>query len=411
MPTYRKVVNSALQYNQNDLSDYLVSQLNVGKKFLTECPLSRNIRLSELSALYFLVENSGTFNASCILKYKDDLGNLLYEKIITFFGESQSVNPIAVHNAIPINFSNQNPFYVPSGAKTLSVLLSSNTNRFNNPEFTLGSGSTFTNWTNSGTITESLSGGPDGTRCPILAYNSSVSQSIALSASTTYVVKIMARTSALYSNSVIKLLVDNVEVDETELISNSYGQYTLQFTNVSAGTKSIKFTFINEELAGTCFLDDVSIRLATEPTAMTEERTFILDEECAIDEKQVVWMNKLGGFDSWTFLAGQETQISVKRENTIEYSKEINFHSPHRINSNRNNDSVQSKTLATRVNKEVSDWLKSELINSIDVYFVENGSYIPVNVKDTSVAYNSWSKNYIVKMAFEYAYPINIQTR
>lgn len=339
MPTYRNIVNSALQYNQNDLSDYLLSTTDINKKFLTNAPLVRNIRLSELSALYFLTENANLFLGASLYKYKNANNELLYEKVFDLFGDGQPYNPVATHNAIPVNLSNQNPFYVPSGTKSISVLLTTNRNRFNNPNFTLGSGTTFTNWINTGTITESLNGGPDGTRCPIMAHNASLSQFNVLSSATTYVVKFMARTSAVYSNAVIKLSVDGVEVDETEAIGTEYKQYTLQFTNAVGGTKTIKFNFVNEELSGTCFFDDVSIRLAIEPTPMSEERIFILDEECAIQEKQVVWLNKLGGYDSWTFLAGQETQINVKRENTIEYSKESNFQSPNRINANRNNNS------------------------------------------------------------------------
>jgi hypothetical protein len=585
MPTYRKVVNSALQYNQANLSDYIISSSTTGKKFLTECPLNRNIRLTELSALYFLIDNAESFIGCSVLKYNDENGNLLYENYINF-------NLTAgVHNAIPINFADGNPFYVSSNAKSISVLISSNYNLFYNGNFELGTGNTFTNWTltqpsrtnkllqsesfnttwvkdnltisenvaiapnglmvadsliptavngshrvqqlkatiasvgtmyvyakpngynwiaienggqvayfnistgtvgtvSSGTASirvdnngyylciftctavntksniyvasanntvsftgngtsgvylwgsqfetgsyatpyiptttsaittsvgaflQSILGGINGKRCLMMWNNISsiyLRQALYLISGTNYILKFWAKTDITYNNARINLVIGGTDIGDTEgAIINEWQEFSITFSGPSTGSQNFDLSFLNDDNYGFVYLDNVSLRLANEPTALSEEITFVLDEECAVEEKQVVWLNKLGGYDSWTFLAGQETQINVKRENDIEYSKETNFVSPNRIYANRNNTSIKNKGLATKTNRTTAEWLKSELINSIDVYFVEDGKYIPVNVKDSSVAYNTWTKNYIVKMNFEYAYPINIQTR
>jgi hypothetical protein len=597
MPTYRKVVNSALQYNQANLSDYIISSSTTGKKFLTECPLNRNIRLTELSALYFLIDNAESFIGCSVLKYKDENGNLLYENYINF---NLTAN---VHNAIPINFADGNPFYVSSNAKSISVLISSNYNLFYNGNFELGTGNLFTSWTltqtsrtnllqrsqefdnaywtkgsstivansiiapdgtttadtwveangvgitpeivkaislsnstqytwsiyakpngrdwivinaNDGTASyrtwfnvttgvvgtnpsgstarifldengfyrcivtrttassaigslfdlqianadgvntytgngtngvyiwgaqleqssqvtpyiptttsatttsvgaflQSILGGVNGKRCLMMWNNISsiyLRQALYLISGTNYILKFWAKTDITYNNARMNLVVGGTDIGDTEgAIINEWQEFSIAFSGPSTGSQNFDLNFLNDDNYGFVYLDNVSLRLANESIALSEEITFVLDEECAVEEKQVVWLNKLGGYDSWTFLAGQETQINVKRENDIEYSKETNFVSPNRIYANRNNTSIKSKGLATKTNKSTAEWLKSELINSIDVYFVENDKYIPVNVKDGSIAYNTWTKNYIVKMNFEYAYPINIQTR
>lgn len=412
MPTYKKIVNTALQYNQNDLSDYLLSTTDINKKFLTECPLNRTIRSNELSALYFLVGNTASFSCGSIYQYFDINDNLVYEKVVNYSAEGSSINPISTHNAIPINLVSGNPFFIPNGVTKLKTFITTNANLLNNGNFKKGSGTTFSSWLNFGTITESIDGGIDGSRCPVLAYNSALQQTKFLLASTSYTIRFCAKTLASYSGSKVVLSISGVDVAETEsLITTDYQQFTFIINNTTAGAKNLKFTFLNDAGTGSLYFDDVSVRLSVEPNAMTETRTFILDDICSNDEKQVVWMNKLGGFDSWTFLGGQQTEIAVKREVDIEYTKDINFNSPNRIYANRSNLSKKSLSLATRVNKQIAQWLRSELIDSIDVYFIEDGYYIPVNVKDASVNYNSWENSYIVKMNFEYAFPNNIQTR
>ena len=145
--------------------------------------------------------------------------------------------------------------------------------------------------------------------------------------------------------------------------------------------------------------------------AITEEKYFILDTQ-SCNQKQITWLNKLGGYDSFMFTGGQEFVINAEKENPIEYPFNTNFQSPLRINSYRSINSKKSFTLANRCsNKETADWLKAELVNSSDVYVVEDGAYIPVSVQTSSIEFNSWSKEFIVKFGFTYSFPINIQTR
>lgn len=156
----------------------------------------------------------------------------------------------------------------------------------------------------------------------------------------------------------------------------------------------------------------IRVRLIrTTSVAITEEKYFILNNE-SCNQKQVTWLNKLGGYDSFMFTGGQEFVINAEKENPIEYPFNTNFVSPLRINAYRSINSKKSFTLANRCStKETAEWLKYELVNSSDVYVVEDDVYIPVDVQTSSVEYNSWSKEFIVKFGFTYSFPINIQTR
>jgi hypothetical protein len=145
--------------------------------------------------------------------------------------------------------------------------------------------------------------------------------------------------------------------------------------------------------------------------AITEERYFILDNT-GCQQNQITWLNKLGGYDTWMFTGGLETSINATKETEIENPFNTNFVSPYAITSYRSINSSKQIKIAHRCdNNETAQWLKTELINSADIYIVENEVYKPVLMQDANVNYNSFSKEFIVTFNLKYAFPINIQTR
>jgi hypothetical protein len=144
---------------------------------------------------------------------------------------------------------------------------------------------------------------------------------------------------------------------------------------------------------------------------LTEIRYFIRAETTCI-ENQIVWLNKLGGYDSFMFTGGLQSSITASKETEIENPFNTNFLSPYAITSYRSINSNKEIKIAHRcVNNETAQWLKNELINSADIYFVENLVYKPVLVQDSNVGYNSYSKEFIVTFNLKFAFPINIQTK
>lgn len=149
-----------------------------------------------------------------------------------------------------------------------------------------------------------------------------------------------------------------------------------------------------------------------EDGAIISEKRYFIKAESTCIENQIVWLNKLGGYDSFMFTGGLESSITAVKETEIENPFNTNFLSPYAITSYRSiNSSKQIKIAHRCANNETAQWLKNELINSSDIYIVEDLVYKPVLMQDANVGYNSFSKEFIVTFNLKFAYPINIQTK
>lgn len=133
--TQRFALNAAIQYNEIDLSDYLINDGTTGKKFLTHAPLQRLLRATESAALYFAT-NDTALNASALYRFYDANNDLIYQYLL-------DLNGVEPHAAIPINME---MFEQPSDAARLTVTIVSVDELIRNGNFSLGSGDTFTDW-------------------------------------------------------------------------------------------------------------------------------------------------------------------------------------------------------------------------------------------------------------------------
>lgn len=194
-----------------------------------------------------------------------------------------------------------------------------------------------------------------------------------------------------YENNTFILNTDNSILEESLKYHNAI---TINWSGAPANANKIQVQIFNEDF-----------------DELTEIRYFIRAESSCI-ENQIVWLNKLGGYDSFMFTGGLETSISAIKETEIEFPFNTNFLSPYPITSYRSINSNKQIKIAHRcANNETAQWLKNELINSADIYIVEDLVYKPVLMQDANVGYNSYSKEFIVTFNLKYAYPINIQTR
>lgn len=133
--TQRFAQNAAIQYNEIDLSDYLINDATTGKKFLTHAPLQRLLRATESAALYFAT-NDTNLNASALYRFYDANNDLIYQYLL-------DLNGVEPHAAIPVNME---MFEQPSDAARLTVTIVSVDELIRNGNFSLGSGDTFTDW-------------------------------------------------------------------------------------------------------------------------------------------------------------------------------------------------------------------------------------------------------------------------
>lgn len=157
-----------------------------------------------------------------------------------------------------------------------------------------------------------------------------------------------------------------VATNTTGATLNTYGKATMS-TDPSlydATTKSIVVTALNS--GGT----DVS-----------ESLTFNLYAPC--DETVVYWQNHWGGFDTYSF-EGKRREKTKTRTKSIQNRLTLDYNSYDRGSRDLTKDNTRETEIWTITeNKDTIAWI-AEVGESVDVFIIEDGERIPVNVKSVS---------------------------
>lgn len=408
--TTRYAVNMAMQYNETDISQFLINPSVGSRRFLTEAEQIRILRATETSALYFLTDVTGA-GRSARYRWYDSDGTLLNEYLL-------DLTSAGVHNSIPIDWTS---FYVPSGATKLTVAIIGSANGFANGDFSLGSGDTFTSWTlttiDPSNIIENTTDGIESSRCIQVFADSGETiyfrQSVPLVASLSYTIRLFARNYQESSNGTIEYKVGAGSWTAFDtILTSSYQYISASFVSASTSTQAILFRYINESNDGYCLIDNVSVSLTT-PSELSDVRTYNLDDECVKYEYQLNWLNKLGGRDTWVFTGFPTTTKDVVRDGQLEYSRRTNLTAPKRIYGARSIASRESVTLSHQCKDRVTaEWLKSELIDSIDILVKVGSSYYPADIVASSIVVsNTFSQDFTIRFTIRYAFDVNVQTR
>lgn len=269
--------------------------------------------------------------------------------------------------------------------------------------------------TSVGEFLQDTTGGPDGSRClriwSSIAGTPTLSQAVSLTSGLNYTIRFKAKIDDVYGSDVINIVVGAVGLADID-ITEEWAWYSITYTAIATASTSVYFTYINDSMYGFASIDDVSISL-TSPSELSEVRTYLLDDECTSYEYELNWLNKLGGRDTWVFTGYPVEQVEVKRNNEIEYSRRTNLTAPNRIYAYRENKSRKTLTVVHRCKtRATADWLKSELIDSIDVLIKVGTTYYPANVQGASaIVFNPFTQDYVVRVSLQYAFDINVQTR
>ena len=269
--------------------------------------------------------------------------------------------------------------------------------------------------TSTGEFLQDTTGGPDGSRCIRIwadaAVTTLLSQAVSLIAGEEYILRFRAKANDAREGDRINIVVDATDIGDT-FISQAWAWYNTTFTALGTGSTDIYFSFLNDITYGFASFDDVSI-LPTNLSLLSEERTYLLDDSCVAYEYELNWLNKLGGRDTWVMTGFPTETVDVKRNNEIEYSARTNYTSPNRIYGYRENKSRKSVTLTHQCkDRATAEWLKSELIDTIDLMVLADGIYRPADVVASSiVTSNTFSQDFTVRVTLRYAYDINVQTR
>lgn len=409
-------LNMALQYNnanEFDIEDYLLADNETGKFFLTEAPTKRVLNEAEKSALYFLIDDS-LFNASAMYEMYDSGNNKIAEFIIEL-----GYNHL-IHNAIPVNVSS---LPVPIDASRIDVSIVSNQNfltfesEFDNAAWTKASGGTGSN----PVVTANFTTAPDGTTTAdriVFDSGAGITSSDQSIISQSPIVPAGDYNGSIYLKGAIggeQLLFRHVSGGSYTLLTltTEWEQYSVTesrvVNNFELGIRQAVPGTINSSV--TIYAWGAQLSSDTN-NYLTEIKSYQIDRECYDYLFQVNWLNKLGGRDTFMFGAKPIIETSVDRNNLIELSKLRNFESPKRIYGYREHISRKTYTLSHRCkDRDTAEWVKRELIDSIDVMMVINDYYYPVLVLNSSIQEDKVSHDYIVTFQLRLAFDNNIQTR
>lgn len=153
-------------------------------------------------------------------------------------------------------------------------------------------------------------------------------------------------------------------------------------------------------------------------TATTQQKVYTVDSDCSRFTKyRFHFLNKLGGYDSFSFTKKNKWVSDIKREN---YKKNLG-----ELTSSSNYDTLASQRAITQYSTSIEDkitvksdyltsgdvvWLE-ELITSPDVYVERNGQAVPVIITDSSFERHNGEdkKLFNLSMEFKFSYKRNRQ--
>lgn len=291
-------------------------------------------------------------------------------------------------------------------------------------QFQLGSYATPYIVTTSASVTTSLgeflqdaTGGPDGSRCiKLWADNTSTTyfrQAVSIVSGSSYTVRFRAKLFDTATSGAINIQVNGGGWNAVSgTLTSAWQWLSYTFTGGATSSQNIDFKYTNAGFYGFAMIDDVSISLTT-PSELSEVRTYNLDDSCVAYEYELNWLNKLGGRDTWVFTGFPTTARDVVREGQLEYSRRTNLTAPKRIYGFRSVASRESITLSHQCKDRLTaEWLKSELVDTLDVLVKVGAEYYPADIVASSIVVsNTFSQDFTIRFTLRYAFDINVQTR
>lgn len=141
--------------------------------------------------------------------------------------------------------------------------------------------------------------------------------------------------------------------------------------------------------------------------ALTELRTYKVIEDCNVgDSYQLIFQNKLGGYDTFTFTAPADKSYTVTTRDNFkkrlgEWVTTDYLYKPYQRASTQYNTIYKDKVIIKSdwITEEESIWLH-ELITSPDVYMVIDGreELIPINIIDTEYQVKQFAKDQLFNL-------------
>lgn len=224
----------------------------------------------------------------------------------------------------------------------------------------------------------------------------------------------LVRRFHILERSALYFLCINIELNLI-LIYDSYdaNNNILQSLNVSLNGK---LSFFNAVPVNSNFIHPNATMLTVRiiniaDQIKTETRVFHIDRSNICEYKQLVWLNKLGGYDTFMFEAAKTFNSSIATETPF-ISADNKFFAPNRINSFLTKEVKHGYKVSTiAASREEYKWLTSAIAESVDVYTLQDDFYIPINVNSSGYTLETFNKDLIVTIDYKNAFLTNIQTR
>ena len=151
------------------------------------------------------------------------------------------------------------------------------------------------------------------------------------------------------------------------------------------------FTFGNQPIIPTDTAYYVITALSSGSTAISQDRTFILEENCKYNTNTLIFQNNLGGFDNFTFYLGDMSMTDIERKDMkVNVDNVVGNDIVYSMNER---EKVTYYTKKSETIKLMSDWITEaesnwllELMSSPEIY-LQNGDELTAVAKIKATNY------------------------
>jgi hypothetical protein len=187
---------------------------------------------------------------------------------------------------------------------------------------------------------------------------------------------------------------------------------TLKYYTIPVGTANLTGTFLNPNLFNNVYRYDLSIWRTSQ---FSEYIYREIDRSCSLyEDVRVVFLNRMGGYDYWTFDKDNKKTVNINR---TEYKKVLRpvYSFSERGQTTLSQDVQHTFSLNSNWISESDYAYLEELISSPNVYIVRyfDGALIPINITDTSYSVKTQLRDKLFNLTINYklSYGINIQNQ
>ena len=206
-----------------------------------------------------------------------------------------------------------------------------------------------------------------------------------------------------YDSSDSSIAIFKIDADPS-LVRHDLGVGCSNFADLDSGDMHTGNAGVLPIISSSVAYYNVHLNDAAALGNISEMMTFEIDRKCHDYSTRFNWLNRLGGFDSWTFdgaFSRGQNQSKALHEKNLDYAFNI-YDSETGINA------VESKNTFSAYSGLLTEgkrqWLE-ELFTSPEVYVVEGGNNVPILITDSQVKTIDDDKNLIqVKINYTYAY-------